>query len=147
MWQNGESSCVSCRRPGGDRGPYRSGSAAQDLLVLPGGMLGTTNLGNHAGMVGEIRKFYEEGKKIAAICAAPYVFGQMGILKGREATCYPGMESKLTGAKVVQTEVAVSDHVATSRGVGTAIPFALSLVSQLLDQPTVDALEKSIVYV
>lgn len=90
MWQNGESSCVSCRRPGGDRGPYRSGSAAQDLLVLPGGMLGTTNLGNHAGMVGEIRKFYEEGKKIAAICAAPYVFGQMGILKGREATCYPG---------------------------------------------------------
>ena len=120
--------------------------ASQDLLVLPGGMPGTTNLGNHAGVVGEIRKFYEEGKKIAAICAAPSVFGQMGILKGREATCYPGMESKLTGAKVVQTEVAVSDHVTTSRGVGTAIPFALSLVSQLLDQPTADALAKSIVY-
>lgn len=118
----------------------------QDLLVLPGGMPGTVNLGNHAGVTGQVRKFYEEGKLIAAICAAPTVFGQMGILEGREATCYPGMEEKLTGAKVVYTEVAVSDNMTTSRGVGTAIPFALSLVSRLLDQKTADELAKSIVY-
>ena len=56
------------------------------------------------------------------------------------------MEEKLTGAKVVYTEVAVSDNMTTSRGVGTAIPFALSLVSRLLDQKTADELAKSIVY-
>ena len=120
--------------------------ADKDLLVLPGGMPGTTNLGSHAGVTGQIRKFYEEGKMIAAICAAPTVFGQMGLLEGREATCYPGLEEKLTGAKVVYTEVAVSDNVTTGRGPGKSIPFALSLVSQLLGQETADDLAKTLVY-
>ena len=120
--------------------------ATADMLILPGGMPGTTNLGSHAGVTGQIRKFYEEGKMIAAICAAPTVFGQMGLLEGREATCYPGLEEKLTGAKVVYTEVAVSDNVTTGRGPGKSIPFALSLVSQLLGQETADDLAKTLVY-
>ena len=118
----------------------------KDLLVLPGGMPGTTNLGNHAGVVNQVMDFYRSGRMVAAICAAPTVFGQMGILKGRTAVCYPGLEGELTGATVGAHEVEVSDNVTTSRGMGTAIPFALSLVAQLSGQEASDQLAKSIVY-
>ena len=69
---------------------------AQDLLVLPGGMPGTTNLGAHAGLTEALVKAYEAGKYVAAICAAPSVLGRLGILEGKNATSYPGFETELT---------------------------------------------------
>ena len=89
-----------------------------DGIVLPGGMPGTM----HFNAV--IRKFAEEGKLVAAICAAPSVLGAAGLLEGKHATCHPGFEEKLTGATTSADEVVVDGNIITSRGMGTAIPFA-----------------------
>jgi len=118
----------------------------QDMLVLPGGMPGTLNLGKHKGLEALLRKFYQKEKYIAAICAAPSVFGKYGFLKGRRATSYPGFENQLIDAEYVTDAVAVSDFVITSRGMGTAIPFSLALIEQLLGKEKSEEIGKSIIY-
>ena len=117
-----------------------------DLLVLPGGMPGTTNLGNHEGLCELLKKHYAEEKKIAAICAAPSVFGQLGFLNGRIATCYPGFESKLEGAICCATKVAVDGNVTTAKGMGAAIDFSLKLIEQLIDKDTAFKISEAIIY-
>lgn len=117
-----------------------------ELLVLPGGMPGTKNLGAYSPLTDLLVQFYNEGKQVAAICAAPSVLGDLGILKGKKAACYPGFEERLTGAEVVFDKVAVDGNVTTSRGMGTAIPFALSLVEQLVSKEKAAELKKGIVY-
>lgn len=117
-----------------------------ELLVLPGGMPGTLNLGNHEGLCTLLKKHYEEGKKIAAICAAPSVFGQLGFLNGRVATCYPGFESKLEGAIVCAAKVAVDENVITAKGMGAAIDFSLKLIEQLVDKETAEEISEGIIY-
>ena len=116
------------------------------LLVLPGGMPGTLNLGNHEGLCELLKKHYGEDKMIAAICAAPSVFGQLGFLNGRIATCYPGFESKLEGAIILSTKVAVDGNVVTSKGLGTAIDFSLKLIEQLKDLQTAMEISEGIMY-
>lgn len=101
------------------------------LYVLPGGMPGTLHLGEHKGLCELLVNAKAEGKKVAAICAAPSVLGQLGLLKGETATCYPGFEEKLEGAVTTKNEVEVSGQVTTSRGMGTAIAFSLELLGQL----------------
>jgi len=101
------------------------------LLYLPGGMPGTTNLDNHAGLKKLIEKQAEKGGKIAAICAAPSILGKMGLLKNKEAVCYPGFESLLTGAKVSESTIVKSGSIMTAKGPGVAIPFALKIVEEL----------------
>lgn len=120
--------------------------AGTDLLVLPGGMPGTTNLRDYAPLRELLCKAYEEKKLLAAICAAPMVFGGMGFLKDRKATIYPGMEEELIGAEAVAEPVVVDGFITTSRGMGTAIPFALSLVEQLLGKEKACEIGKSIVF-
>ncbi len=117
-----------------------------DMLVCPGGMPGTKNLEACEKLTEQIKSFYEKGKLIGAICAAPSIFGHMGLLKGRKACIYPGMESELAGAEVVFDEVAQSDHVITSRGMGTAIAFGLKIIENLIDKETADNLGRAIVY-
>lgn len=117
-----------------------------DMLVLPGGMPGTKNLEAHEGLMGQIDTFYEKGKYIAAICAAPSIFGHRGILKGRNACSYPSFESHLEGASVTADPVEISDHVITSRGMGTAIEFGLSILSIFCGQEKAEELAKGIVY-
>lgn len=117
-----------------------------DMLVLPGGMPGTKNLEAHEGLMGQIDTFYEKGKYIAAICAAPSIFGHRGILKGRNACSYPSFESHLEGASVTAGPVEISDHVITSRGMGTAIEFGLTILSIFCGQEKAEELAKGIVY-
>ena len=115
-----------------------------DLLVLPGGMPGT--LKACEPLLALLKEHNAKGKKLAAICAAPTVLGHAGLLNGKNATCYPGCEDGLTGA-VCQTAPVVTDGtITTSRGVGTAIPFALKLIAQLYSQEKADEIAKSIVY-
>ena len=102
-----------------------------ELIVLPGGMPGATNLDEHARLREKIQSFAVHGKKIAAICAAPLALGHAGVLEGKEATCYPGFEEELTGAVLSDENVCVSDNITTSRGPGMAMKFALELVRQL----------------
>lgn len=116
------------------------------MLILPGGMPGTKHLAAHDGLCALLKKAAAEGRRLAAICAAPSVLGGLGLLKGHTAACYPGFEDKLVGADVVFEPVAVSGNVTTSRGLGTAIPFALSLISRLRDENTAKTIAEKIVY-
>lgn len=120
--------------------------AELDMAVLPGGMPGTLNLGAHEGLGKVLKDFYGQKKYIAAICAAPSVFGQYGFLNGRKATSYPGFEEKLQGAKYVTDAVAVDDFVITSRGLGTAIDFSLALIETLVDKEMAEKIAKAIIY-
>lgn len=117
-----------------------------DAIILPGGMPGTTNLGNCAELREILLKYNAEGKIVAAICAAPSVLGKLGILEGKKACCYPGFEGELKGAEAV-TDMVVSDgNVITSRGVGTAIEFAGALITALADGKKAGEIKESIIY-
>ena len=117
-----------------------------DILFLPGGMPGTLNLGADKTVNDVIRKFAAEGKLVCAICAAPSVLGVAGLLEGKRATCHPGFEDKLIGAVTSEDEVVVCDNIITSRGMGTAIPFAFEIVRYFTDDETVETVRKGLVY-
>ena len=102
------------------------------MIVLPGGMPGAANLDAHVGLKHEIRKFVTENKQLAAICAAPLVFGNLGILEGKQAVCYPGFEGYLKGAEVLKTPIAECGNIITGRGPGVAIQFALKIVEKVV---------------
>ena len=120
--------------------------AAYDGLVLPGGMPGTTSLGAHKTVVEQIKSFAKEGKLVSAICAAPSVLGDNDILQGKKATCHPGFEDRMAGADVVTEPVAADGNVITSRGMGTAIPFALEIVKYLGEAAKADEIREAIVF-
>lgn len=115
-----------------------------DLYFLPGGLEGTNNLMAHKGLCQLLKNKFSEGRHIAAVCAAPSVLGQLGILQGKKATCYPGFEDKLTGAVVLTGDrnirVVTDGNVTTSRGMGTSIELGLELTSVLVDKATSDNL-------
>lgn len=120
--------------------------ASYDGIVLPGGMPGTTHLMEDDTVNRVIKEFATSGKLVAAICAAPSVLGNAGLLEGKKATCYPGVESKLTGADFVTDPVARDGNIITSRGLGTAIEFAAEIVAYLIDADVAKSLKESIVY-
>lgn len=120
--------------------------AAYDMLVLPGGMPGTRNLEAHGGLMEQVDAFYGQGKYVGAICAAPSILGHRGILKGRRACCYPSFEAQLEGAQVTDNPVEISGNVVTSRGMGTAIEFALAIAGIFCGQDRADELAEGIVY-
>ncbi|MDR0422627.1 MAG: DJ-1/PfpI family protein [Proteiniphilum sp.] len=107
-----------------------------DVLVLPGGMPGAKNLNEHEGLGKLITKFNGEGKRIAAICAAPMVLGTLGLLADRRATCYPGFEDRLAGAQTTGEDVVVDGNITTGKGPGLAFDFALRLVEQIAGPET-----------
>ncbi|MEF2686017.1 MAG: DJ-1 family glyoxalase III [Lachnospiraceae bacterium] len=117
-----------------------------DMLVLPGGMPGTTNLAACEKLTEALKKADQEKRGIAAICAAPSVLGDLGFLKGKKAVCYPGLESRLTGAEVLAVPVVTDGHITTSRGMGTAIAFALELTRRMKDEETAKQVGRSIIY-
>lgn len=117
-----------------------------DMIVLPGGMPGTKNLEVCEPLMEQVEAFYKDGKCISAICAAPSIFGHKGFLKGRNAVSYPEFESHLEGAEVSRNSVEVSEHVTTSRGLGTAIDFGLAIVERYKGKAEADRIAKAIVY-
>lgn len=100
-----------------------------EVIILPGGMPGTTNLYNHEGLMKLVMEYFEKGKHVSAICAAPTILGKLGILEGKKATCYPDMEGDLKGAEFGTEAVITDGNVTTSRGMGTALDFSLELLS------------------
>lgn len=101
---------------------------AEDILFLPGGMPGTKHLREFAPLCVELKAHAAAGGRLAAICAAPSVLGELGILEGKKATCYPGFEEKLIGATYVNDGVVTDGNVTTARGMGFAIDLGLELV-------------------
>ena len=93
-----------------------------------------------------VRRTLEHGGRAAAICAAPSVLAQYGLLAGRRATCYPGFEDRCTGAQMVDADVVTDGAITTGRALGAAIPFALELVRLLTDEQTAARTAEEIVY-
>ena len=117
-----------------------------DMLVLPGGLQGTQGLEACEELMKKLDAFYAAGKYIAAICAAPSIFGHRGYLKGRRATSYPGFESHLEGAVVTHGAAEVDGHVITGRGMGCSIPFGLAIVEQFAGKDEAEKLADKIVW-
>ncbi|HJC66863.1 MAG: DJ-1/PfpI family protein [Lachnospiraceae bacterium] len=99
-----------------------------DLLFLPGGMPGTANLKAHKQLGEALEEANRQGRRIAAICAAPSVLGSLGLLKGKTATCYPGYEEQLDGASCSQAGVITDGNITTARGLGYALDLGIELV-------------------
>ena len=104
------------------------------MLVLPGGMPGASNLNTHEGLKKHILEYVEEGKHIAAICAAPLVFGELGILKDKKSTCYPNFEPYLKGAVLREDGVVQDGKIITGKGPGFVFDFGLKIVAELQSQ-------------
>lgn len=104
---------------------------AFDAIVLPGGMPGTLNLMASENVKCAIKFAVENNKLVGAICAAPMVIGQLGLLKGKRAICYPGFEDKLIGAEIVDERVIKDSIFITSKGAGTAHDFAACFIESL----------------
>ena len=121
-------------------GMFEQGDFADaDLLFLPGGMPGASNLFEHKGVCKAIVDQHMAGKKVAAICASPaVVLAPLGILEGKKATCYPGFEQALEDAKYTGDLVTVDGNVTTGEGPAAAFPFAYELLAQLVDKKTSD---------
>ncbi|MBE7012036.1 MAG: DJ-1/PfpI family protein [Ruminococcaceae bacterium] len=112
----------------------KSDMAAKDIdfsqvegLVLPGGMPGTLNLQKSEVVTELIRHCVENNKLIGAICAAPMILGDMGVLEGKKATCFPGFEENLTGAEVVNDFVVSDGNIITGKGAGASIMFGAAI--------------------
>ena len=102
------------------------------MIVLPGGIPGVPNLGAHQGLCRRIREFSENPDKwIAAICAAPLILHEQGLIEGRTLTCFPGVGDDFHEAKVVTDKAVVDGKLITSQGPGTAIEFGLKIVESL----------------
>ena len=91
-------------------------------------------------------RYHEAGKYLAAVCAAPTVYGEKGLLQGRKATCFPGMESGLVGAEHREDKVVCDGQFITSRGMGTCIDFGLTLLAKLTDEANAQTIGQKIVY-
>ena len=103
-----------------------------DMAVFPGGMPGSLNLDASEFTDKVIEKLTKSGARLAAICAAPLVFGRRGLLKGKRATCYPGFESELTGATVCTDAVVTDGSITTAKGMGAALAFSKELISLII---------------
>ncbi len=117
-----------------------------DAYFLPGGMPGTTQLRNCEKLCGALVKAAGEGKRLAAICAAPSVFGELGLLNGKKATCYPGFEEHLKGAVYTSQGVVTDGAVTTARGLGYALDLGIELLSLLTSRENGQAVKDAIQY-
>ena len=102
-----------------------------EAVILPGGLPGSTNLDSSAVVDTMVKRAYNESKLVCAICAAPFILGKRGILKGKRAICYPGFENQLEGATVVNAGVVRDGNVITGRAMGSATDFGLEIVEAL----------------
>lgn len=116
------------------------------MLILPGGMPGTKHLGEHEGLKELLVNHNKENKMLAAICAAPSVFGMNGILEGKKATCYPGFEEQLKGAVYTDDKVVQDQNIITSKGLGTALDFALAIIAHNKGKDAVAKIKESVQY-
>ncbi len=117
-----------------------------DIVFLPGGMPGTRNLEADEKVLNIVKKQYESGKIVTAICAAPSILGHLNILQGKKATCYPVFEKDLYGAKLMTERVVEDGNVITSRGMGTAVDLGLVLVERLLGREASEKIASGIQY-
>jgi protein deglycase len=115
-----------------------------DLIVLPGGQLGTTNLRNNPKVLDLITKASEDGSKIAAICAAPLVLDSVNLLQVKTFTSHPSVKNKLNIGQYPQERVVIDDNLITIRSSGTAMEFAFALVEELFGKDRSEIFNKGV---
>lgn len=117
-----------------------------DLLMLPGGMPGATNLNEHEGVKRALAAQVTKGKKVAAICAAPLVLGGLGLLKGKRATCYPGFEKYLDGATYTKELYTIDGNIITGEGPAATFPYAYALLEMFIGKDATDQIREGMMY-
>lgn len=117
-----------------------------EMLILPGGMPGATNLNGHDGIRRALLAHNERGGRIAAICASPMVLGGIGLLNGKRATCYPGFEKYMTGADYTRELFTTDGNITTGKGPAATLPFAYELLSLLTDVQTARQVANDMMY-
>ncbi len=125
---------------------YAASSVIPDAVILPGGMPGALNLRNTPTVIDSVNKTFDSGKLVCAICAAPFIFGDLGILRGKNATCFPGFEDKLIGAKIKNEPVVTDGNIITARSMGAAYKFGFAIVSKLCGEEKAAQLAESMIY-
>ena len=119
---------------------------SMDMLVLPGGKVGTENLEACEPLMQKVDEFQAAGRNMAAICAAPRIFGKKGFLKGKKATCYPGVEGNLIGAEYTGSKLEIADNLIVSRGMGTSNEFALAIIERLEGKEKADEIAGKVTF-
>lgn len=117
---------------------------AADMVVLPGGGIGTQNLSKSETVKEQCISFAKD-KLVAAICAAPTVLAGLGLMEGRRATCYPGMENMMRGAVMVPEKTVTDGNIITGQAPGAAFVFALELIRTLLGNEAAEKVAEGIV--
>lgn len=117
-----------------------------EMLVLPGGMPGTKNLESCTHLKEAVLNFGETGKWLAAICAAPSIFGKLGLLKGKRATCFPGYEKSLEGAEINDLPAVTDGKIITGKAMGCVFEFGFEIIKALKDEMTAKDVLRGICY-
>ncbi|HPM12296.1 MAG TPA: DJ-1/PfpI family protein [Bacteroidales bacterium] len=117
-----------------------------DVIFLPGGMPGSLHLNEHNGVKTVVKKQVETGKYVAAICAAPLVLGGLGLLQNKQATCYPGHESTLIGAKITNQQCVIDGNIITANGPGAAAILGFTLVTILQGNAIAEQWKKGMMF-
>ncbi len=123
-----------------DRTLAEGAAETWDMIILPGGMPGSTNLRDDPEVLSILRKQHASSRRIGAICAAPIVLAAAGILAGKRATSYPGFEGELKGATYLTSPLVRDGNILTSRGPGTAFAFALEIATELQGKQVAESL-------
>ena len=117
-----------------------------DCVILPGGMPGTKYLMESKEVNALVIEHFNQNRLVAAICAAPSVLGELQLLQGKKATCFPGFEDQLHGAEVLNQKAVVDGNIITAKGLGAAVEFAHAIISYLINSKTADQVVKTIQY-
>lgn len=118
-----------------------------DMIFLPGGIPGTPNLKANKLLCDNIIDFNNKNKLLAAVCAAPSIYGELGILKGKKATCYPGFEEKLEGAAYVSDRVVTDGNITTSRGLGTSLELGFRLLEIFTSKEAAEEMKRKVQFI
>lgn len=117
---------------------------AYDMLVLPGGIEGTTNLAQNSRVIELIKQAFSSGKKVAAICAAPAVLVRAGIASGRNLTSHPAAKDHMPGVNYSEERVVIDGNLITSRAAGTTFEFAFALMRELVGTAAVEKVNQGV---
>lgn len=116
-----------------------------NMMVLPGGVPGVYNLADNKLLVEQLKAFKAQNKWLAAICAGPSILGNLGLLEGEKATCYPGFEDKLLGCEHLGERVVLSNHIITGKGAGAALEFGYKILEVLKGKELSDQIRKAMI--
>lgn len=117
-----------------------------DAVILPGGLGGTNNMDSSSEVKEIVRYAADNNKLVCAICAAPSILGKMGLLKGKDATCYPGFENTFEGGNYIKQSVVKCDNFITSDGMGSAYKFGFEITKELCGAEIAEKIKEQIQY-